>query len=192
MKTRLISAALAALLATASGIALAQDAPPPSPPPPPHGGMFMHADANKDGIVTRAELLADVDGRFGKVDANHDGKITADERQAAGKAMREARTERGGEGRRGKRMVGPGMRGPRADADKDGVVTLDEVRAPALKLFAYVDRNNDGNVDKAESESFRDATRSMHGPRGPRHGGHGRHGRHAPPPAGTPDAPPGQ
>ena len=185
MKTRVIALALAATV-LGGGAAIAQDAPPP-PGHGPHGGLFLHADANKDGVVTRAELLASIDARYGKADTTHDGKITADERQAAHKAMREARG--GGEGRRGMRGMrgGRGMGpGPRADANKDGVMTLDEVREPALKLFAYVDRNNDGKIDKAESDSFRDATMASRGP-GPR----GRHGRHGPPPADAPP-PPGQ
>ena len=200
MKTRIIAAALAATALAAGGAALAQNATAtatqdaPSPPGR-EGGLFRHADADKDGIVTRPELLASVDARFAKGDANKDGKITAEERQAAHKAMREARGGEGGKGwgrrgMRGGRGMGPG---PRADANKDGVLTLDEARAPALKLFAYVDRNNDGRIDKAEGDSFREATLSMRGPGGPdRHRGHrgpGRHGRHGPPPAGAPEAP---
>jgi hypothetical protein len=191
MKTKIIALALAATV-LAGGAAAAQDAPPP--PPGHHGGLFLRADANKDGVVTRAELLTSIDTRFGKADANHDGKITTEERQGARKAMREARGD--GEGRRGGHgRKGPGMRG-RADMDKDGVLTLDEARAPALKLFAYVDRNNDGKVEKAEADAFRDATMAMRGPGTPgKHGrgGHGgRHGRHGPPPADAPTPPSGQ
>lgn len=52
------------------------------------GMMAMMADANKDKTVTRAEYDAAVKARFDKVDANHDGKITPEERRAAFKAMR--------------------------------------------------------------------------------------------------------
>jgi len=52
-------------------------------------GMIMHqADANKDGTVTRAEFVAAALAHFDKVDANHDGKVTPEERKAAMKAMR--------------------------------------------------------------------------------------------------------
>ncbi|MCW3847756.1 ca2+ sensor protein [Sphingomonas sp. LB-2] len=189
MKTKLIAAALAAT-ALAGGAALAQTAAQQqdAPPPPPHGGMLMHADANKDGIVTRQELLAAVDQHFAKVDANHDGKIDQAERQAMHDRM-------GGRGRHmrgpeGGPEGGPGH-GPRVDANNDGVVTLEEARAPALKFFAYVDRNNDGQIDKAEREAFHEAAMAMHGPGGPGGGPFGRHGRHGPPPADAPP-PPGQ
>lgn len=186
MKTKIIALALAATV-MAGGTAIAQDAPPAPPPPPP--GLFLHADANKDGVVTRAELTADIDGRFAKVDTNKDGKIDPNERFAARKAMRDAGPQ--GPGHRGGRMMRGG--GMHADKDGDGIVTLEDVRAPALKLFAYVDRNNDGKIDKAEAEQFRDAAMAARGPGGPgkhgRHRGHGGpHGRHGPPlpPAGAP------
>lgn len=198
MKTKLIAAALAATVLAGGGVALAQNtqnAATQDAPKPPRGGLFVHADANKDGVVTREELLASIDARFAKGDTNKDGKIDATERQTAGKAAREARLEGAdGHGRRGMRGPGgPGMGGPgkRADANNDGVLTRDEARAPALKLFAYVDRNNDGRIDKAEAAAFREAAMAA-GPRGGpgkhgRHGGH--HGRHGPPPAGAPAAP---
>ena len=53
--------------------AFAQDAPPP----PRGGGMMMRADANDDGVVTRAEALAGE--RFDRMDANGDGRLTVDE-----------------------------------------------------------------------------------------------------------------
>ncbi|NML96049.1 EF-hand domain-containing protein [Novosphingobium olei] len=65
---------------------------------PGHGGpggdmmggpmVAMMADANKDGVVTRAEYDAAVKAHFDKVDTNHDGKITREERRAAFQAMR--------------------------------------------------------------------------------------------------------
>jgi len=199
MKTRIISAALAALLTTVSGVALAQDAPPP---PHPHGGgLFMHADANKDGIVTRAELLADVDARFAKFDVNHDGRITADERPGRGRMGGRRMHGRDGPpppGAQGAPEGGPHMarRGPPADTNHDGVITREEQRAQALKLFDYIDRNGDGRIDKAERENFRDAAMALGGPGRGGPGMHGRHGgphgRHGPPPAGAPEAPQGQ
>ena len=189
MNTKYISAALAALLATASGVALGQDAPP-APQPHGPGGMFMHADTNKDGIVTREELLADVDARFAKFDANKDGKITADERPGRGRMG--GRHMRDGDGAKPPEGAPPmAHRGPPADTTNDGVITRDEQRAQALKIFGYVDRNGDGKIDKAERENFRDAAMAMRGPG--EHGRHqGRHGRQGPPPAGAPQAPEGQ
>ncbi|WP_174286728.1 EF-hand domain-containing protein [Sphingomonas bacterium] len=47
---------------------------------------FDHADANKDGKVTRAEGQTLLAKTFDLYDRNHDGKIDADERAAAGAA----------------------------------------------------------------------------------------------------------
>jgi hypothetical protein len=176
MRKIIIAAALGAtLLATGGAVAsqqTAQDAPPMRDP-------LLHADADKDGVVTRAEMLADVGARFARIDTDHDGKITPAEREAAFQAMRAHMAERrGGPG-------GPGMgRGRHADANGDGVVTLDEQRAQAEKRFAFVDRNGDGKIDQAERDQMREMMMSMRGPGG--------HHRGPPPPADAPDGPDGQ
>ena len=71
MKT-FVTFALAAL----AGTALAQEATPPR-----GDGMMMRADANGDGVVTRAEMLAQAGERFDRMDLNRDGKLTQDELQ---------------------------------------------------------------------------------------------------------------
>ncbi|RYY44166.1 MAG: ca2+ sensor protein [Sphingomonadales bacterium] len=168
MKKTMIAALVAATLLTGGAVAAvqndlqAQDAPK---------HRWMHdrlsmADADKDGVVTRAETIAAVDARFAKLDANKDGKITTEERQAARAAMgREGRDKRG--------PGGPGMkRGP--DANGDGIVTLDEQRAQALKRFDFVDRDGDGRADQAERALVREMLMEMGGPG---RGHHGRNGR---------------
>lgn len=87
-------AALAATLA--GGLAIAQ------PLPGPRGGP----DANQDGIITEAEVRANVGQRFAKMDANSDGKID--------KADREARTAE---------------RFKKLDTDGSGEVSLAEMKA---------------------------------------------------------------
>ena len=57
------------------------------------GGMFRMADANGDGVVTRAEYQAAVDARFAQMDANGDGVLASDERPGPGR-----RGMRGGDG----------------------------------------------------------------------------------------------
>jgi hypothetical protein len=141
-------AGLAALLATP---ALAQ-----------RGGERPNPDANGDGIVTRAEVDADVAKRFARMDVNKDGKVDKADREAA---MAARGGEGGGDGKRKER------RGPmRADADGDGAVTLAEMRAAAGRMFERVDADKDGKLTAAE----REAVRGMRG--------EGRRG--APPPAG--------
>jgi len=44
-----------------------------------HGGMFRTADADGDGKVSKAEMLARAEARFERADANGDGFITRDE-----------------------------------------------------------------------------------------------------------------
>jgi Ca2+-binding EF-hand superfamily protein len=50
--------------------------------------MFATADGNNDGRVSLQEATAAAAARFDRLDANHDGTITPDERRAARKAMR--------------------------------------------------------------------------------------------------------
>ncbi len=76
MKTviRAFALGVSALAAATAIAASAQDMPPRGP-----GGAMMRADANGDGIVTRAEALAEAGARFDRMDANHDGKIDQSE-----------------------------------------------------------------------------------------------------------------
>ena len=54
------------------------------------GHLFEMADANKDGRVSLAEAQAAALAHFDRVDLNHDGKITPDERSQA-RALRHER-----------------------------------------------------------------------------------------------------
>jgi len=51
--------------------------------------MMKRADTNNDGVISKDEFLAAADKRFDSIDANHDGKITQEERQAHREQMRE-------------------------------------------------------------------------------------------------------
>lgn len=189
MNKTLVAALLGATLLT--GAAQAQQAPaaPPAPPPPPHAGALMRADANHDGVVTRAEWLAAVDARFARLDADKDGKITPDERRAA------HRRPGGPDGDRpmpGGPMMrhGPAMPPPPPGADR--TVTLDQERAQATRLFDFIDQNRDGRIDAAEIEAARATVRPLMGPDGPRPGRFGRHhGPGAPGEMPPPPPPPG-
>ena len=57
------------------------------------GGRFAgpHADADKDGAVTQAEFTHAWLGRFDRIDADKNGRVTREERHAARRHMREIR-----------------------------------------------------------------------------------------------------
>jgi Ca2+-binding EF-hand superfamily protein len=61
------------------------------------GGGFGRADADADGVITRAEVEAQTRDRFARLDADKDGTVTPDEMQAAFAAFRE-RGQGGGDG----------------------------------------------------------------------------------------------
>lgn len=183
----------------ASHLAFAQ----PDGPGGPHGrhgprggGLMALVDANKDGAVTKAELTAALDARFAKLDADRDGKLTKEDREAR-RAQRldarfaaldadrngqvskaeflaaaQARHDRhdadgkpgGMEGRRwgGRHHGGPGggmMAGPGRGADKDGVVTKAAFMAGPIAMFDKADANHDGTVTADELKAARDTMR---------------------------------
>jgi Ca2+-binding EF-hand superfamily protein len=53
------------------------------------GGMARLADADKDGVITKAEFQAAALQRFDRLDTNHDGTVTRDEAKAARDNMRQ-------------------------------------------------------------------------------------------------------
>lgn len=58
------------------------------------GFMVARMDANKDGKVDKTEYVARQIARFDRMDADHDGQLTAAERKAAMEAMRQRMAER--------------------------------------------------------------------------------------------------
>jgi Ca2+-binding EF-hand superfamily protein len=179
MNRKIIAALLGASL-LAGGAYAAQQSQPQAPQAP--RGPMMHADANNDGIVTREEVLAQVEARFAKQDANKDGQVSADERRAA-------RPHRG-RGMNDRRLDATNRFAPileRFDADKDGKLS-DAERATArttlsaekgtkgnreerrAKMLERFDADKDGKLSDAERNTAREARRGMHG------GGHHRFG----------------
>ena len=152
------------------------------------GGRGMTgADANGDGVITRAEFTAQAEDRFAKLDANHDGQISADEMTAMMGRMREGRGGPGGPGAMPPPPPPPGAAGgpmgghrghgghggmlARIDTNHDGKISRDEMRAQADEHFAKLDANHDGFIDKAEMdaahERMRERMGKMRGHRGP-------------------------
>ena len=124
------------------------------------GRMFDALDTNKDGSISRAEFMAD-HGPMGRPDgppppppgAGPDG-MTHGPKGPMGK------------GHMGMGPMGMGKGGMadamfnRADANKDGKVTMAEATTAALAHFDEVDTNHDGQVTGEERRAFH---QKMHG-----------------------------
>lgn len=107
----------------------------------------MGPDANKDGVVTRAEATAQADARFARMDADRNGTVTPDERRAARQAMSAQRDAR--------------------------VVTAAEFQQRAQARFARLDANRDGQLTGEERRAGHRGRMGHHGMRGPGRGGPG-------------------
>jgi Ca2+-binding EF-hand superfamily protein len=113
-------------------------------------------DTDRDGKVTKDEFMTTVRSRFAQLDLNNDGRITDEDLppRLRGRDVLAGDSDIGrrGPGRRLLRVV------RNADADKDGVVTLDEAMAAADKRFAGLDRNKDSVIDTADRDALRTET----------------------------------
>ena len=149
MKKTLMLGGLAALtLAAAGGVALAQQAPAGVPQ------RHARADTDNDGRISQAEFVQQRVQRLTASDANRDGTVTVEERQAA---MQTRRAERNA------------SHFARLDADSNGAISRSEFDA------AHAARA-EGGREGARGERSR-------GHRGGRQGAHGgdmahRGGRH--------------
>jgi len=111
-------------------------APDPESAPRRNTGM-MRYDANKDGVVDRAEWDAGQEARFRQLDANNDGKLSKDE-MFAGRRADDRQLER--QDRLFRRM----------DRDRDGFVSKAEFMAQADRNFTRCDLDKDGRITTAE------------------------------------------
>lgn len=120
---------------------------------------FLRMDANGDGAVSEAEMMAareQRDDRKGdrrkkmremaleRFDADGDGQLSEAERMTAREAMKERRGER-----KGKRKDRRADR-PKLDADGNGTVSRAEFTAMSDALFTRMDANGDGVLTRGE------------------------------------------
>jgi hypothetical protein len=145
---------LALMLAGGAFPALAQ-----TPPPLPRGGpmrggaMIMRADANRDGIITRAEAMAQADAAFDRVDGDRDGAITPGERREDRRAMRAILRDR----------AHVDANAPPAARERRRGMTREAMRAHVAVMFDRADANRDGRVDQAEINRLGDMRRHRRG-----------------------------
>jgi Ca2+-binding EF-hand superfamily protein len=103
--------------------------------------LLDRADANGDGIITKAEFTAARAKMFDRLDRNHDGYLTKDDKPRF--SLRQ-----GGDGSRLQEIL------LMLDKDGDGRISRDEfVNSPSL-LFERADTNHDGQVDASELAAF--------------------------------------
>lgn len=138
-----------------------------------HGGGERHHmrkvarryDANNDGKVTLEEVQTKITERFAKIDLDGDGKITDADLppMARGRKILSGGDQARGHHHwgHGRHHGGPGKRMLRylrgADANKDDVVTLQELQDRAAARFARLDQNKDGAVDNADRDMMKKA-----------------------------------
>jgi hypothetical protein len=136
---------LIAALGLTAGAAAAQD----------RGGPLARADADNDGVITRAEFMEARLAPLRRLDADGDGTITRAEAEAARarapeRPMGPERAEGPPPGPRGE------ARGPRRGERGLGQlpITLAQAEARAAEGFARFDLDGDGRVTAAEREEL--------------------------------------
>jgi len=101
---------------------------------------FKSMDTDGDGQISQAEFDAGKPDRFSKFDLDADGKVTLEEMKQAREQLREQRMKRHFEA---------------LDADGDGAVSEDEMRARHNERFARLDADKDGFVSADELKQAR-------------------------------------
>lgn len=96
------------------------------------GAHFQQADKNKDGFLTEDEVGAKRWEHIKIADVNNDNKVSQEEMRQAFAGM------------------GHGDRFQRADKNKDGFLTEDEVGAKRWEHLKVADANNDKKVSQDE------------------------------------------
>lgn len=104
------------------------------------GAIFSQLDADQDGQVTRAEMMAAAQARFAKQDSDGDGALSQNEMKAAAEGRAGKKAEKWFE-----KML------KCADADGDGKLSFAELsQKRGDRHFARMDGNGDGAISRDE------------------------------------------
>lgn len=135
--------ALMALLAASVTATAATDGPAGAREP-----LVERIDANRDGVLARAEIEAFVRERVQAADRDGDGAFSVEELRAVREQRRAARAQR---------------RLARLDADHDGRVSVAEIAERRTALMMRFDHDGDGAISPGERESARAEWRDRRG-----------------------------
>lgn len=105
--------------------------------------MLKKADTNEDGLIQLSEFTARADQKFATMDADGNGMVTKEERQAVKKQKREARALK---------------QFAKADSNGDGSITEEEFMAAraarADKMKQKREVNGDGQMHKKKNKKM--------------------------------------
>jgi hypothetical protein len=102
-----------------------------------NAGMILKYDADHDGTLTRAELIAGLKAEFASHDTHHNGCLDAD--QAA--EINQARVD-----------ADQSVATPVVDWNQDGCIDYTEFSAAPYSLFDQLDLDHDGKLTPKELE----------------------------------------
>jgi Ca2+-binding EF-hand superfamily protein len=124
-----------------------------------HGHMLRMLDEDKDGMVSKVEMLT----HFDKIDGNGDGLLSEEEF----KAQREKMKEKHQEMKKQCEGMKPGERLAKMDTNGDGSISQDEFKGPDM-MFQKLDANSDGTVSPDEMEAMKGKMKKHREKRGQR------------------------
>jgi Ca2+-binding EF-hand superfamily protein len=151
------------LLTAIAGLSIASAQPPAGAeckhggPGMAHGMPFEKLDSNKDGSLSRAELVGSATERFDRADANKDGTVTADERKAAHQRFADEHVkqlDKNGDGVLASDEIPPHLAAHlgKLDSDKDGKLTQAELAAMHAKFAARFAEHDQPDAAKTRAE----------------------------------------
>lgn len=134
----------------------------PAAPKGERGSYFKKADADGNGALSRAEVeksLPRLAKKFDRIDANKDGQLSRDELKAAKKMHKHAHRK----GHKAEHQAKAAERFKHADTDGDGAISRAEAEKQAPRLaqkFDRIDANKDGKLTQEELRAYREARHS--------------------------------